>query len=91
MSASNGVFGDPCVGTYKYLEVSYDCKYSKQIITVGEGDGTNYHFQGDLDVAIFPKRICGKKSVYIQIAEEVIVCHRLKPKGDYLLYIPHQL
>uniref|UniRef100_A0A3B4G1K2 L-rhamnose-binding lectin CSL2-like n=1 Tax=Pundamilia nyererei TaxID=303518 RepID=A0A3B4G1K2_9CICH len=27
--ASNSVFGDPCVGTYKYLEVSYvcDCKY----------------------------------------------------------------
>ena len=29
---------------------------NKQIITIGEGDGTNYHFQGDLDVAIFPKR-----------------------------------
>ena len=28
----------------------------KQITTVGEGDGTNYHFRGDLDVAIFPKR-----------------------------------
>lgn len=26
---------------------------SKQIITVGEGGGTNCHFQGDLDVAIF--------------------------------------
>ncbi|KAG7226938.1 hypothetical protein INR49_022233 [Caranx melampygus] len=25
--ASNSVFGDPCVGTYKYLEVSYVCQY----------------------------------------------------------------
>ncbi len=23
--ASNGVFGDPCVNTYKYLQVEYDC------------------------------------------------------------------
>ena len=28
----------------------------KQIITVGEGDGTNYLFRGKLDVTIFPKR-----------------------------------
>ena len=25
VSASNSVFGDPCVGTYKYLEVKYQC------------------------------------------------------------------
>ncbi|XP_059189025.1 L-rhamnose-binding lectin CSL1-like [Centropristis striata] len=25
--ASNSVFGDPCVGTYKYLEVAYICEY----------------------------------------------------------------
>lgn len=25
VSASNGVFGDPCYGTYKYLEVTYSC------------------------------------------------------------------
>ena len=24
----NSVFGDPCVGTYKYLEVQYSCKTS---------------------------------------------------------------
>uniref|UniRef100_A0A8C9XAB8 SUEL-type lectin domain-containing protein n=1 Tax=Sander lucioperca TaxID=283035 RepID=A0A8C9XAB8_SANLU len=31
IAASNSVFGDPCVGTYKYLEVAYtcDCKYLK--------------------------------------------------------------
>ena len=23
--ANNGVFGDPCGGTYKYLEVSWTC------------------------------------------------------------------
>ncbi|XP_072178781.1 L-rhamnose-binding lectin CSL3-like [Diadema setosum] len=26
VAATNGVFGDPCVGTYKYLEVQYDCE-----------------------------------------------------------------
>uniref|UniRef100_A0A8P4KES9 SUEL-type lectin domain-containing protein n=1 Tax=Dicentrarchus labrax TaxID=13489 RepID=A0A8P4KES9_DICLA len=25
IEASNSVFGDPCVGTYKYLEVAYTC------------------------------------------------------------------
>ncbi|XP_052282102.1 L-rhamnose-binding lectin CSL3-like [Dreissena polymorpha] len=25
LSATNGVFGDPCYGTYKYLEVEYAC------------------------------------------------------------------
>ncbi|XP_056241397.1 L-rhamnose-binding lectin SML-like, partial [Seriola aureovittata] len=25
--ASNSVFGDPCYGTYKYLEVAYVCQY----------------------------------------------------------------
>ncbi|MGI4401095.1 hypothetical protein ACR2V8_26930, partial [Klebsiella pneumoniae] len=24
--ASNSVFGDPCVGTFKYLDVSYYCR-----------------------------------------------------------------
>ncbi|XP_071314800.1 L-rhamnose-binding lectin SML-like [Trachinotus anak] len=27
VKASNSLFGDPCVGTYKYLEVSYRCQY----------------------------------------------------------------
>ncbi|KAE8292666.1 L-rhamnose-binding lectin CSL3 [Larimichthys crocea] len=27
IKASNSVFGDPCVGTYKYLEVAYTCQY----------------------------------------------------------------
>ncbi|XP_062605958.1 L-rhamnose-binding lectin CSL3-like [Saccostrea cucullata] len=26
ISASNGVFGDPCAGTYKYLYVKYICQ-----------------------------------------------------------------
>ena len=25
VKASNGVFGDPCVGTFKYLDVAYKC------------------------------------------------------------------
>ncbi|XP_073730925.1 L-rhamnose-binding lectin CSL3-like [Misgurnus anguillicaudatus] len=32
ISASNSVFGDPCVGTYKYLDVSYICIPSGTII-----------------------------------------------------------
>lgn len=27
IKASNAVFGDPCYGTYKYLEVAYRCQY----------------------------------------------------------------
>ncbi|CAK6954984.1 L-rhamnose-binding lectin SML-like isoform X2 [Scomber scombrus] len=27
IAASNSVLGDPCVGTYKYLEVAYVCQY----------------------------------------------------------------
>uniref|UniRef100_A0A8P4K6Y8 SUEL-type lectin domain-containing protein n=1 Tax=Dicentrarchus labrax TaxID=13489 RepID=A0A8P4K6Y8_DICLA len=27
VKASNSVFGDPCAGTYKYLEVAYTCEY----------------------------------------------------------------
>ncbi|XP_038577641.1 L-rhamnose-binding lectin SML-like [Micropterus salmoides] len=30
--ASNSVFGDPCFGTYKYLEVAYTCQYPAQTI-----------------------------------------------------------
>merc|ERR1712106_597384 len=26
VGASNGIFGDPCYGTYKYLEVQYTCE-----------------------------------------------------------------
>lgn len=31
LSATSSVFGDPCIGTYKYLEVDYtcQCKYHK--------------------------------------------------------------
>ncbi|XP_076597247.1 rhamnose-binding lectin-like [Chaetodon auriga] len=29
IKASNSVFGDPCFGTYKYLEVSYRCQYAE--------------------------------------------------------------
>ncbi|XP_068454261.1 L-rhamnose-binding lectin CSL1-like [Clinocottus analis] len=30
ISASNSVFGDPCAGTYKYLEVAYGCECPEQ-------------------------------------------------------------
>ena len=49
---------------FHYLGVLFILNFKqlniKQIITVGEGDRTNYHFLGDLDVAIFPKRSWGK-------------------------------
>lgn len=25
IGSNNGVFGDPCVGTYKYTEIHYQC------------------------------------------------------------------
>uniref|UniRef100_A0A8C1SFG6 L-rhamnose-binding lectin CSL2-like n=1 Tax=Cyprinus carpio TaxID=7962 RepID=A0A8C1SFG6_CYPCA len=31
--AVNSVFNDPCVGTYKYLQVSYECRLVKQHVT----------------------------------------------------------
>ena len=34
IQASNGVFGDPCRGTFKYLEIEYSC----------EGKVTNWKF-----------------------------------------------
>ncbi|KAG8003040.1 L-rhamnose-binding lectin SML, partial [Nibea albiflora] len=34
IKASNSVFGDPCVGTYKYLEVAYTCQCEGQVISV---------------------------------------------------------
>uniref|UniRef100_A0A3P9DMZ1 SUEL-type lectin domain-containing protein n=1 Tax=Maylandia zebra TaxID=106582 RepID=A0A3P9DMZ1_9CICH len=36
ISASNSVFGDPCVGTYKYLEVDYTCQF--QTVTCEESE-----------------------------------------------------
>ena len=26
IAAINSVFGDPCVGTFKYMEINYDCR-----------------------------------------------------------------
>ena len=26
IAASNSVFGDPCVGTFKYMGINYDCR-----------------------------------------------------------------
>uniref|UniRef100_A0A3Q2VBZ0 SUEL-type lectin domain-containing protein n=1 Tax=Haplochromis burtoni TaxID=8153 RepID=A0A3Q2VBZ0_HAPBU len=41
ISASNSVFGDPCVGTYKYLEVVYtcQCKYLKPGLSSSKPQG----------------------------------------------------
>ncbi|XP_061604127.1 rhamnose-binding lectin-like [Phyllopteryx taeniolatus] len=50
--ATNGVFGDPCRGTYKYLEVAYTCElliiltavvYSRERATTCDSDPLNVH------------------------------------------------
>ncbi|XP_055726178.1 L-rhamnose-binding lectin CSL3-like [Salvelinus fontinalis] len=33
VSASNFVFGDPCVGTYKYLDIKYSCVQQQETIS----------------------------------------------------------
>ncbi|KAL7399024.1 hypothetical protein ABVT39_018742 [Epinephelus coioides] len=37
IKASNSVFGDPCVGTFKYLEVAYVCEFvsTEKVVTCG--------------------------------------------------------
>jgi len=37
VAASNGIFGDPCYGTYKYLEVQYTCEQPAQTSIACEG------------------------------------------------------
>eukprot|EP00058_Branchiostoma_floridae_P026175 XP_002611665.1 hypothetical protein BRAFLDRAFT_117103 [Branchiostoma floridae] len=32
VTASNSEFGDPCVGTFKYLEIEYECTFTEKII-----------------------------------------------------------
>ncbi|XP_072020462.1 uncharacterized protein [Amphiura filiformis] len=34
IQASNGVFGDPCGGTFKYLEIQYSCEVKNQVAEV---------------------------------------------------------
>ena len=37
--ATNAFFGDPCPGTYKYLEIGYSCKHKGSITEVAcEGE-----------------------------------------------------
>ncbi|XP_056096501.1 L-rhamnose-binding lectin CSL2-like [Rhinichthys klamathensis goyatoka] len=36
--AVNSVFSDPCVGTYKYLDVSYECIPAKRSVTCENGE-----------------------------------------------------
>ncbi|KAL3975121.1 hypothetical protein ACER0C_023747 [Sarotherodon galilaeus] len=50
IEASNTEFGDPCPGTYKYLEVAYDCPYEGHVIVVlsaeyGRNDSTTCSYK----------------------------------------------
>ncbi|XP_065667087.1 rhamnose-binding lectin isoform X2 [Hydra vulgaris] len=46
IKASNAVFGDPCVGTYKYLEVQYQCKSPVHVARACEGSGLKISCKG---------------------------------------------
>ncbi|XP_065667089.1 uncharacterized protein LOC100200514 isoform X4 [Hydra vulgaris] len=46
ITASNAVFGDPCVGTYKYLEVQYRCKPQVPIARACEGSNLKIDCNG---------------------------------------------
>uniref|UniRef100_A0A8C1SGP3 L-rhamnose-binding lectin CSL2-like n=1 Tax=Cyprinus carpio TaxID=7962 RepID=A0A8C1SGP3_CYPCA len=63
VSAVNSVFKDPCVGTYKYLQVSYECRPLKQRITC---EGSKSHIacgKNHLKVNFF-LYVCFKFSLY---------------------------
>jgi len=47
VAATNGVFGDPCGGTYKYLTVNYDCGGGRSDPAAADGDLDG---DGDVDV-----------------------------------------
>uniref|UniRef100_A0A668U6D7 SUEL-type lectin domain-containing protein n=1 Tax=Oreochromis aureus TaxID=47969 RepID=A0A668U6D7_OREAU len=36
--ATNSVFGDPCVGTYKYMQVVYTCQCKGQVLVIHRAD-----------------------------------------------------
>ena len=57
VAATNGVFGDPCGGTYKYLTVNYLCNTAPTPQQAGCYDGTR---EGFLDIDTYPKiAACG--------------------------------
>ncbi|XP_038165118.1 rhamnose-binding lectin-like [Cyprinodon tularosa] len=76
--ASNSVFGDPCVGTYKYLEVEYTCEVPERRLqnataVVCEGKGA--------------KLLCGKgEGIYVSRAtygrRDQKTCSTGRPEGQ---------
>jgi len=46
--ASNGVFGDPCGGTFKYLTVNYSCNGGMQ--SGGGGNSSDLNGDGEVNV-----------------------------------------
>ncbi|KTF82321.1 hypothetical protein cypCar_00035632, partial [Cyprinus carpio] len=59
VSAVNSVFNDPCVGTYKYLQVSYECRpLKKGVISVHHA---NY---GRRDLATCPHKLATTTHCY---------------------------
>ncbi|XP_047136874.1 uncharacterized protein LOC100202072 isoform X2 [Hydra vulgaris] len=47
IKAVNAVFGDPCVGTYKYLEVQYYCKPRLHVVQACEGTDLKIDCKGN--------------------------------------------
>ena len=48
LKANNGVFGDPCRGTYKYLHVTYNCIKGKIFLTLRNRNTYIYVIMGYL-------------------------------------------
>ncbi|XP_065053082.1 uncharacterized protein LOC135682221 isoform X2 [Rhopilema esculentum] len=57
IQASNGVFGDPCVGTYKYLRINYRCiKNPSAFQTVNVCEGKSQYITCPRDRSMFITR-----------------------------------
>ncbi|XP_003728290.2 rhamnose-binding lectin [Strongylocentrotus purpuratus] len=61
--ATNSVFGDPCVGTYKYLEVKYTCKPGpvSNMKRICEGGSINLSCPSHTPVIVISKAMYGRQ------------------------------
>ncbi|KTF75015.1 hypothetical protein cypCar_00046508, partial [Cyprinus carpio] len=72
VSAVNSVFKDPCVGTYKYLKVSYECRpVKKGVIFVHHA---NY---GRRDLGKCPYKLATTTHCYSSQTARIIQCNKI--------------